>query len=131
MNQNPLVATDMQGSRVNETDTGTAPRQDSLDENGRRKQYFLLQFYETVIRHQTWKKVSQMFVHMLLVIMLETAETTGMEQDENNHHLCITHAVGLVAMFGLPVYNHIFFLLQCKFLAKIIGHTINFCNFGR
>ena len=25
--------------------------------------------------------------------------------------------------------NHIFFLLKCKFLAKIIGHTINLCNF--
>ena len=31
--------------------------------------------------------------------------------------------------FILHILNHIFFLLQCKFLAKIIGHTINLCNF--
>ena len=33
-------------------------------------------------------------------------------------------------MFGLLILNHIFLLLQCKFLAKIIGHTINLHNFG-
>ena len=39
--------------------------------------------------------------------------------------VCITHTVGFVTMHGLHILNHIFFLLQCKFLAKIIGHTIN------
>ena len=34
-----------------------------------------------------------------------------------------------VTMPGFLILNHIFFLLQCKFLAKIIGHTINLCNF--
>ena len=70
-----------------------------------------------------------MFANIFLVIMLEAAETTGVEQDKNNHNLGITHAVGLVAMFLFPVFNHNFFLLQCKFLEKIIGHTINFSNF--
>ena len=78
---------------------------------------------------QTRKQVFQMFTDIPLVIMLEAAETTGMEQDKNNRHLSITHAVRIVAMFGLPVYNHIFFLLQCKFLAKIIDQTINLRNF--
>lgn len=32
-------------------------------------------------------------------------------------------------MPGLLILNHIFFLLQRKFFAKIIGHTINLCNF--
>ena len=70
-----------------------------------------------------------MFAHILLIIMLETAETARMEQNKNNHNLSITHAVGLVAMLLFTVFNHIFFLLQRKFLAKIIGHTINLCNF--
>ena len=32
-------------------------------------------------------------------------------------------------MHALLILNHIFFLLQCRFLAKIIGNTINLCNF--
>lgn len=38
--------------------------------------------------------------------------------------LCI-----LGTMPGPLVFNHIFSLLQYKFLAKIIGHTKKFCNF--
>ena len=91
--------------------------------------FSLLRFHETVIGYQTWEKVFQMFTYIQLVIMLEAAETARMEQNENNHNLCIAHTVGLVTMFGLLVFNHIFFLLQRKFLAKIIGHTINFRNF--
>ena len=71
----------------------------------------------------------QMFTDIFLIVMLETAETTGVKQDENNHNLSITHTVGVVTMIGLLILNHIFFLLKCKFLAKIIGHTINLCNF--
>ena len=70
-----------------------------------------------------------MFAHIFFVVILETAEATGMEQDKNNHDLCITYTVGLVTMLLSLVFNHIFFLLQLKFLAKIIGHTINLCNF--
>ena len=61
--------------------------------------------------------------------MLETAETTGVKPDWNNYNLSITHTVGVVTMLGLLILNHILFLLQYKFLAKIIGHTINLCNF--
>ena len=71
-----------------------------------------------------------MFTDIFLVVMLETAETTGVKQDKNNHNLSITHTVGFVTMIGLLILNHIFFLLKCKFLAKIIGHTINLCNFN-
>ena len=66
---------------------------------------------------------------ILLVVMLETTETTGVKQDLNNHNLGITHTVGFITMPGLLVLKHIFFLLQSKFLAKIISHTINLCNF--
>ena len=58
--------------------------------------------------------------------MFEAVETTGVEQDNN---LSITHMAGLVAMLLFLVFNHKFFLLQRKFLAKIIGHTIHLCNF--
>ena len=70
-----------------------------------------------------------MFTDIFLVVMLETAKTIGMKQDKNNHNFSITHTVGLVTMSGLFILNHIFFLLQCKFLAKIISHTINLCSF--
>ena len=51
--------------------------------------------------------------------------TTGVKQDKNNYNFSITDTVGLVTMHGLFIHNHIFFLLQCKFLAKIISHTIS------
>jgi hypothetical protein len=71
-----LVAAYTQGSGVDETDAGTGSQQDFLDENGQWKQYFLLQFYKTVIRNLTRKKVFQMFTDIFFVVMLETAETT-------------------------------------------------------
>lgn len=78
-----------------------------------------------VIGYQMWEKVFQMFAHILLVVMLEATEATGVEQDKNNHNFSITHAVGLVAMILFLVFNYIFSLLQYKFLTKIIVHTIN------
>ena len=70
-----------------------------------------------------------MFTDIFLVIILEAAKTARVKQDKNNHNLSITHTVGLVTMLLSLVFNHMFFLLQLKFLAKIIGHTINLCNF--
>ena len=75
------------------------------------------------------KKVLQMFADIFLIVMLEAAETAGVEQDKNLHNLSATHTVGLVVMLLFLVFNHIFPLLQYKFPAKIIGQTINFCNF--
>ncbi len=121
MIQYTLVAADTQDCRIDKTDAGTCPQQDFLNENAQRKQYFLLQFYKTVIGHQARKQVFQVFAYIFLVIMLEAAETAGVEQNENNHNLCIAHTVGLVTMSGFLIFNHIFFLSQRKFLAKIIG----------
>lgn len=70
-----------------------------------------------------------MFTDILLVVMLKTAEITGMKQDKNNHNLSTTHMVEVVTMSGLLILNHIFFLCNVNPLAKIIGHTINLCNF--
>lgn len=61
--------------------------------------------------------------------MFEAMKTTGMEQNENSHNLSVTHTVRLVTLSGFLILKHIFFLLQHKFLEKIIGLTINFCNF--
>ncbi len=129
MNQNPLVTTDTQRSGVYKTDADTGPQQDFLDKNSQGQQYFLLQFHKTVIGNLFRKKMFQMFADIFLVIMLEVAETAGVEQDKNYHNLSITHSVGLVAMLLFLVFNHISFLLKCKFFAEIIGHTINLCNF--
>ena len=79
-----MVAADTQDCRIDKTDAGTCPQQDFLNENAQRKQYFLLQFYKTVIGHQARKQVFQVFAYIFLVIMLEAAETAGVEQNENN-----------------------------------------------
>lgn len=42
-----------------------------------------------------------MFANVLLVVMSEAAEATGMEQDKNNHDLSITHTIGLFAVLGI------------------------------
>ena len=70
-----------------------------------------------------------MSADIFVIIVLEATETTRMEQDKDNHNFGIAHTVGLVPMPGFLIFNHIFFLLQNKFLAEIIGHTINLRNF--
>lgn len=112
--------------RIEKTDAVKCAQQDFLDENGQKKQFLFLQFYKTVIGHQARE---QMSAHILLVIVLEAVKTARVEQDKNDHNLCISYTVRLVTKPGLLVFNHIFFLLQRKFLAKIIGYTINFRNF--
>ena len=77
-----IVATNTQSCGVNKTDAGTCPQQNLFDENGQRKQHFLLQFHETAIRYLTRKQVFQVFAHIFLVIMLEAAETARVEQNE-------------------------------------------------
>ena len=42
---------------------------------------------------------------------------------------CILYTIEGVTTPVLLVANHIFFLLQNKFLGKIIAYTINLCNF--
>ena len=62
----------------------------------RGKPCFLLQFHETVIGHLAWKQVFQMFTDIFLVIMLETAETSRMKQDKNDHNLSSLIRLGLL-----------------------------------
>lgn len=61
-------------------------------------------------------------INILLIIMFETSETSRMKQDGDNHNFGIIHTIRLIARlinWGF-LFNHIFFLLQCKFFAEII-----------
>ena len=62
--------------------------------------------------------------------MLEISESSRMEQDKDNHYFRIIHTVRFVLMRMSRIFEHIFSLLQCKFLAEIIRHTINLCTFS-
>ena len=61
-------------------------KQDFLDENDQRKQYFLLPFHKTY-RTPVSEKNSSSVCCIFLVTMLEAAKTTGVEQDKNDHNL--------------------------------------------
>jgi hypothetical protein len=87
------------------------------------------QFNKTVVGYTVGKKMYQMFADIFLVVMLETSETSRMKQNKNNHYFSIIHAVRFVPMLMSCIFDHMFFLLQRKFLAEIICHTINLCNF--
>ena len=94
------------------------------------KQHLLFQFHQAVVGYAFEKQVRQVFAHILFIVMLEVSETARMKQNKDNYNFRITHLVRLVTVLILLVVNHIFFLLQRKFLAEIICHTINLCNFG-
>ena len=56
------------------------------------------------------KKVFQIFTDILLVVMFEDAETTGVKQDKNNHNFSITYMVGVVA---IPVFLSSIIYFSC------------------
>ncbi len=62
-----------------------------------------------------------MFTDVFLVVMLETAETTGVKQDKNNHNFSITHTVGLVMIPSLLILNHIFSCCNVNILQKSLA----------
>ena len=118
MNQDSLVTTYTQGSGVDKTGAGTGSQQDFLDENGQGKQHFLLQFHKTVIGHLAWKQVFQMFTDIFLVVMLEAAEATGVEQDKNNHNLASLMRLGLLRRFCFLSSTINFFCCKVNSLQK-------------
>ena len=101
-----------------------------LDEDGQRQKNFFFQFHKTVVRYTPGEKMCQMSADIFLVIMLETSESSRMEQNKDNHYFSIIHTVRFVPMRMSRIFEHIFFLLQRKFLAEIICHTINLCKFS-
>ena len=105
-------------------------QQDFLDENSQLQQDFLLQFHKTIIGHTFREEVGQMLADIFLVIMLETPETSRVEQDQDDHDFRIAHPVRFVPVPMISVFNHIFSLYFGKFFAKIIRHTINLRNFS-
>lgn len=64
------------------------------------------------------KQTGQMLADIFLIIVLETPEAAGMEQDQDDHNLRITHTIGLVAILMGCILNHIFFLLDSNSLQK-------------
>lgn len=70
-----------------------------------------------------------MLADIFLLVMLETPEPSGMEENQDNHDFRVVQTVGFVSMAARLVFNQIFFLPFGKFLAKIVCHTINLCNF--
>ena len=75
------------------------------------------------------KKVGQMLADIFLVVMLETPEPSGMEENQDDHNFRIVQTVRFVSMAARLVFYQIFFLTFRKFLAKIVCHTINPRNF--
>ena len=67
-------------------------------EDGQMKQYWLLQFYKTVIGDNIRKKMPQMHAYILPVEMFEAAETVWMEDDQNGHHFWMRQSAGFVLM---------------------------------
>lgn len=59
-----------------------------------------------------------MLADIVLIIVFEASKTAGMKQNENDYNFRITHTVRLVAILMGCILNHIFFLLNSKFLAK-------------
>lgn len=55
-----------------------------------------------------------MYVDLLFVIMLEVAKTALMKKYKNNHNLSGAHAVVLVAILVLFVFNYTFFPVVAK-----------------
>ena len=64
-------------------------------------------FTKAVIGHTFGKKVRQMLANIFLLIMLETSETSRIEQVQNDNDFHIAHPVGLVPMLMiLPLIMH-------------------------
>ena len=118
MYQYALVTAHTQRGGVHEADAGTSAQQDLLDENGQLQQDFFFQFHKTVVGHTPGKEMGQVLADMFLVVMLETSETSRVEQNQDDHDFRIAHPVGLVPMLMALVFNHVFSLYFGKFLAK-------------
>ena len=57
-------------------------------------------------------------------VMLETAESSRVKENEDNDYLRITHTIGFMTML-FSVFRsrqHVFLLLRIKKLAEIMGH---------
>ena len=62
------------------------------------------------------------FADVVKIVMLETAESSRVKENEDNDYLRITHTIGFMTML-FPVFRsrqYIFLLLRIKKLAEII-----------
>ena len=117
---------------VGEAYAGTLAQEHVLDEQAQADGHFLLQLYEAAVGDHSGKQMPHVTAHIAEIEVLEAAEPSGMEQDEYDHYLRITHAVRLVPVSpavtaSLP--EGIFMFDFGKFLTVFVGHVENFNNF--
>ena len=110
---------------VGEAYAGTLAQEHVLDEQAQADGHFLFQLYEAAVGDHSGKQMPHIEV-------LKAAEPSGMEEDENDHYLRITHAVRLVPVSpavtaSLP--EGIFVFDFGKLLTVFVGHVENFNNF--
>ena len=96
-----------------------------------KKQYFFLQFYETVVRDSFREQLVQMLADVFLIEVLEASVSSRMEKNHDKYYFSIAHAIGLVTVLYIlfRILQYVIFLMSCKFFTKIICQTINFSNF--
>ena len=117
---------------VGEAYAGTLAQEHVLDEQAQADGHFLLQLYEAAVGDHSGKQMPHVTAHIAEIEVLEAAEPSGMEQDEYDHYLRITHAVRLVPVSpavtaSLP--EGIFMFDFGKFLTVFVDHVENFNNF--
>lgn len=56
-------------------------------------------------------------------------EILGKKQNENGHNLSIFHAVSLIPMLVLPIFDYIFFCCSANSLQKSSSVIYNPCKF--
>ena len=124
-----LILADSQWCAVDEADARTLAQQYPLDEQSQRDGNLPLQLHEAVVGHLPWEKVAKMLADMFQIEMFQAAVAGVMEQNDDNHHLCLGECtVAMVASFSNPlegIFSH-----HCgKKLAEFVCHKENFYNF--
>ena len=82
--------------RIREADAGALAQKHVLDEQRQAEDHLLLQFHEAAVGGEDGEQVPHVAAEVFQVEVLEAAEASGVEQDEYDHYLRITHVVGLV-----------------------------------
>ena len=126
---NTLIPAHPERRAVHKADACAFAKQHLFDEQGQRDCHLFLQFHKTIIGHHFGEKMAKTLAHMLQIEMLQATVAGVVEQDHDNHHLCLgKRPVAVIIPFSSLLYG-VFFHHCIKKLAKIICHTENFSNF--
>jgi len=72
---------------IHEVDAPALAKATKFQEQHHRNGYPAFKFYETVVGHQGWETIRQMFLHIMVVVVLEIGEGTKVEQYEYRNYL--------------------------------------------